>query len=286
MSTLGLEKAGVVIAKVPVMLPIRRVLLALVCVLLIPAGARADSILFSGNGTGEDGIKLNAAARFSISDNILRIKLQNTGDTSGSTKDKSANTLTGLFFDLPTGITLTPVKASIAPGDLLQGNLCDIGPCNALTTNVGGEFAGKYHTSPLSGHLGNYGISSSGYIAAVNGGGNFNGPNLDQPDSPDGINFGIVAPITASNPFLPKTGNMTDNPLIEGEVVFVMAISGGTLLESQISNVSFQYGTDIKEPKFMSKIKIHTIPEPVALLLLAPAAALSIRRRIRAAAAV
>lgn len=244
----------------------------------VPAAARADSILFTGSGTGTDGVTLNAAARFSIDGNILRIRLSNTGDTAGTLKDKSANTLTGVMFDLPTGVTLTPAAAKIDPGDLLQANKCDIGPCSATTTNVGGEFAYKYYSSPLSGHTGNHAIASSGYVAAANGGGNFNGPDLDSPGSPDGINFGIVAPYPTYQ-LIPQTGNMVDNPLINGDVYLSLVISGGSLLESQISNVSFQYGTDISEPKFKAKFKIHTIPEPMTVLLLAPAAALALRRR-------
>jgi hypothetical protein len=112
--------------------------------------------------------------------------------------------------------------------------------------------------------------------------GNFNGPDLDSPGSPDGINFGIVAPQTQSV-FNPANGNMKDNPLIEREVVFTLAISGGTLLESQISKVSFQYGTSITEPKFKATTVITPpppMPEPSVLLLLGPAAALALRRRM------
>jgi hypothetical protein len=251
--------------------------------LAMPTAAHADPILFasfSGQGAG-DGITLNAQAIFEISGTTLKITLRNTGDTSGSDFDKSANTLTGVFFDLPTGITLTPVKAKITEGDLLQPEKCLPSPCSATLKNVGGEFV--YQTGTWSGHLGNSGISSSGYINADNGGGNFNGPNLDDPDAPDGINFGIVAPLSQS-PFKPKSGNMADNPLIEGEVVFTMSIAGGTLLESQISNVSFQYGTSIGEPKFNSgppdiELPPPGVPEPALLLLLAPAAAAGFRRR-------
>lgn len=256
---------------------------AVVCLLAAPSAARAGSILFEGSGWG-DSVGLSAAALFEISGSTLKVTLRNTGDTSGNGWDKSANTLTGVFFDLPSGITLSPTSARIAAGDLLQGNKCDIGPCTSSTTNVGGEFTYEGGSS-WSGHNGNNGISSSGYIDAYQGGGNFNGPNLDSPDSPDGINFGIVAPITGSNPFNPKTGNMTANPLIEGEVVFTMAISGGSLLETQISNVSFQYGTSIGEPHFKSKkttvVTPPPIPEPSALLLLGPGLAAMAVARLR-----
>lgn len=260
---------------------------ALFCVTVaaIPSPANAGSILFEASGTGANGVTLNASALFTISGDVLTIKLTNLGDTSGSLSDLSANTLTGLFFDLPTDISLTPTSASIAPGDLVNGSACDVGPCTSTTTDVGGEFVYDTSAGGFNGfHKGDHGISSSGYIDG--GSPNFNGPDLDSPTSPNGINFGIIAPIGYSNPFKPN-GGLANDPLIEGEVVFTMAISGGTLLESQISNVSFQYGTDFKESKLKAppgRIVPETpIPEPVSLLLLAPALGLAVRRRMRAA---
>jgi len=241
--------------------------------------AYAGSITFSSAGPGAEGVELSASALFEVSGDTLKITLRNTGDSSGTSKDLSANTLTGVFFDVPTGLTLTPVSAAIAPGDLVQSNKCDVGPCTGSTTNVGGEFAyGTGAWAPQ--HAGSHAISSSGYLDPALGAGNFNGPNLDNPDAPNGINFGIIAPVTGTNPFKAETGNMKSNPLIEGEVVFTMLIAGGSLLESQISNVSFQYGTSFSEPKLPAGMSSPaTIPEPATLLLLAPAIALAVRRR-------
>jgi hypothetical protein len=241
--------------------------------------AFAGSITFSSSGAGIDGVTLNASALFTITGNQLKITLRNAGDTSGTNADKSANTLTGVFFDLPNGITLTPLSATVAPGAIVQGNLCDVGPCTSSTTNVGGEFV--FRTGSWNGHAGNFGISSSGYIDAAATGGNFNGPNLDDPNAPDGINFGIIADQTAANPFKPGSpnGNMAKNPLIEEQVVFTLTIAGGTLTETQISNVSFQYGTSFSEPKLPPGITTSQLPEPGLLALLAGGFLAAGRRR-------
>jgi hypothetical protein len=251
--------------------------------LLAPSSAQAVPMLFTGSGTGADGVTLSASALFSISGNTLTVTLTNTGDSSGTAgTDVPANQLTGVFFDLPTGITLTPTSATIAAGDLVQASSCDTGLCSSSTTNVGGEFI--YGTGTFSGHDGNSGISSSGYIST----GTMFGPtDLDSPTAPNGINFAIIADQTATNHFNPNggVGGLSSEPLIEGSVVFTLTISGGTLLESQISNVSFQYGTAITESHFGSgggSGAGQTVPEPVTLLLLAPgllAAARRMRRR-------
>lgn len=246
-----------------------------------PAVSQATPVLFTGSGSN-GGVTLNASANFAISGNTLTVTLRNTGDSTGTTlADVPANTLTGVFFDLPTGITLSPTSATITAGTLIQRGTCNPGPCTSTTTNLGGEFA--YNTGNFTGHLGNSGISSSGYLNL--NAGNFGGPNLDDPTAPNGINFGIIAPRTASNTFNPN-GGLGSEPLIDGPVVFQMTINGGTLTESQISNVSFQYGTSITEPHFGGSSgggsgAGQTVPEPGILLLVGPAV-IALARRVRA----
>ena len=252
--------------------------------LAAPSNAFAVPMLFTGSGTN-GGVTLNASALFSVSGTTLTVTLRNTGDSTGtSTTDVPANQLTGVFFDLPTGITLAPTTATISANTIVQASTCNPGPCTAATTNVGGEFI--YGTGNFSGHNGNSGISSSGYISGSSG--NFGTTNLDDPSAPNGINFAIIAPRTAANPFNPN-GGLSSEPLIDGAVVFTMAISGGTLLESQISNVSFQYGTSLYEPHFNGGGAGggggagQSVPEPWTLLLAGPGLMLAARRLRRAA---
>ena len=257
--------------------------------LLFPSSAHAGSILFSAKGPGEEGVNLSASALFTINGSTLYVRLRNTGDSSGSGLDVPGNLLTGVFFDLPTGVKLTPNSATVAAGAILQPWNCDPGKCNGSTTNVGGEFAYNTSTDSWGGnHDGNHGIAGSGYINKNTA--NFGGPDLDSPSNPNGPNFGITTKITDENWFNPN-GGLQGEPLIEKEVIFAMTITKNNkaytdLALDQISNVSFQYGTGFNQPKLPPGMRPPPgVPEPVTLLLLAPGVAWAVRRRLRTKAA-
>lgn len=255
-------------------------LLTLVLTCAAPSSVEAGSVVFSGTGAGEEGVNLSASALFTVEGSTLKITLQNTGDSSGTTKDLPSNQLSGVFFDLPTGVSLTPVSAVVASGALVQANSCSTGLCNGATTNVGGEFA--YNTSNDSwdgNHQGNHAVSGSGYIGLSAG--NMGGPNLDGTDAPNGPNFGIIADNSAFKP----NGGLAGVPLIKKEVVFALAMTKNGQAYSglelaQISNVSFQYGTGFGQPSFSGGGGDGSqIPEPAALLLLVPAIGMAVSRR-------
>ena len=236
----------------------------LVAVLAVPSMAHAGSILFAGSGPSQNGTPLSASALFEISGSTLTMTLSNLGGSAGAAESLA---LSGVFFDLPTGVTLTPASAAIPTGST-SGAKCS-GPSCGPATDVGGAFA--YKSGSWEGHQGNHGISSGGYIDADMAGGNFS----STPGSLDGLDFGIVAPLTR-DAFDPASS------LVEGEVVFTMTIAGGTLLESAISNVSFQYGTDLNEPRLPGgMVPAVRLPEPSVLLLFSLAAAAALRRRPR-----
>lgn len=226
--------------------------------------ASATSVLYTATGTGVGGAHLAASALFNFSGNTLTITLANTAtsDNTSSNQDVPANTLTGLFFALEGNPTLTPISASIAPGALVQASTCNPGPCGGTTTNVGGEF--RYATS-IVGSVKIQGIASSGYIGGPSG--NFGGVNLDNPDSPDGINFGIISNDPSFNPN-GGVGGLNAEPLIRNQVVFVLNGVSGLGIKNLSPQVSFQYGTSLLDPHINGNPHTPPVPEPASLLFL------------------
>lgn len=250
--------------------------------LLAPCAANATPITFTGSGTAA-GNPVSASAQFSISGDFLTIVLTNTAP-SHTGQDKPGSTLTGLFFDLTGNPTLSSDSATVTAGSsIIQSSTCNPGPCTGAT-NVGGEFGygqnGQDGNAFPSG-LGSEGIASAGYLTTglAHNLGNFNGSNLDNPKSLDGINFGIV-----SENYAHPNGGLAGSPLIQDSVTFVLDNVLG-LDESDISNVSFQYGTGFSEANIPGT-PIMPVPEPavlgmfgVGLLLLGGFATLRQRRQ-------
>jgi hypothetical protein len=205
------------------------------------AAAHAVPITFSGSSTGPGGVPVTATASFDIVGGNLQIVLTNTSP-SNTGQDVPGSTLTGLFFAIPGAPTLTPLSATVTSGSsIIQANNCNPGPCTGVT-NVGGEFGYQQTSFPGSA---NEGIASSGYLTTGIPGnlGNFNGTNLDDPVSLDGINFGIVSTAAGFNP----NGGLSSVPLIQNSVTFLLNSLPGNFSLSSISNVSFQYGTALSE---------------------------------------
>lgn len=262
------------------------------------SSAFATPITFTGTGTA-DSQSVSATAAFSFSGDNLTIVLTNTS-TSGPTSPGA--TLTGLFFDLSNGTNSNPLlssdSASVTSGSsIIQGGTCKVGTPQQTQsctgdTNVGGEFGYALNGSTGKdddnnsvtndfGSRGSEGIASSGYLHTdkTKNLGNFDsGQNLDNPDSLDGINFGIVssAYTTAG-----ANGGLTGDPLIKDSVTFVFDNAAG-FGNGDISNVSFQYGTAFSEANIPGTPGTP-VPEPgeLGLFLLGLAGALFGYRRLR-----
>jgi hypothetical protein len=259
------------------------VLTILVILLFRPADAGATAT-FLGSGSG-----LSAKAEFTISGTTLTILLTNTdAATGGGAPDATNEVLTGVYFNLGSG-AFVPVSAMIVTGEVVQETQCSENCAGA--TNVGGEWGYDFGTAGFAPGA-NQGLASAGYLntGLSNNLGNFpssGGTNLDDPDSLNGANFGIV-PLG----FVEYSGNggMDNDPLISGTVQFVLTIPAG-LTESDIKNVTFTYGTnpDKTIPSSTTTTTTTTgtsIPEPAALALFGlglTVAAVRLRRRRRSA---
>lgn len=224
------------------------------------AAAAHSAVIFSGSvGTR------SASVSFDVIAGSLQVTL-----TATSPADALLPThiLTGVFFNLAGNPGLTPMSA-ISGGATTTGGTPDF----AAGAAVGGEWA---YLSGLAQYSANQGISSSG-LGIFGPGDRFPGSNLAGPASPDGVQFGI-----ASATDNPATGiAITGVPITLDSVTFMLAGFGGSLTD--ISNVTFQYGTDLSDPS-VPGTPGRSIPEPDTLALLGVAllgvAGLTRRRKV------
>jgi hypothetical protein len=144
----------------------------------LASSARADIVF-----TGTNGSNLSASVTFAIDGNNLVITLTNTSLSDVMT---SSQVLTAVFFSTPG--SLTPVSANVAAGSDVN-NPTDAG--DDEFPSVGGEWAYK---SGLNIGGSSSGISSSGLDDLFGSGDAYFGDvDLDPPQSPNGISYGITS---------------------------------------------------------------------------------------------
>jgi hypothetical protein len=223
---------------------------AVLCFAVLFSGVASAAPLVFDSSLGN----LSASAKFELLGGNLQITLSNT-----STADVGvpSEVLTALFFDIYGNPSLSPLSAVLGLGSVVWFGTTD--PDGV----VGGEWA---YASGLSGAPGGawQGISSAGF-GLFGPHDLFPGTNLQGPASPDGVQYGI----TSAGDSL-ATGNQAvtgKNALIQSSVVFTLRNLpiGFQLDENTIRNVSFQYGTDLRESTFSDGT-----PEPASLFLVAP----------------
>jgi hypothetical protein len=239
--------------------------LATICLLMLgltATTAMADVIVVGSSGD------LAASAEFKNDGGNLVVILTNTSEADVMAPRQ---VLTAVFFDMNPLATLIPLSAVLNAGSAVYFGGFDDGGV------VGGEWAYKRDLTgaPASAVLG---ISSSG-LGLFGPGDRFPGSNLQGLNGVDGLQYGI----TSAGDNL-ETGNapvIGDNALIQNSVVFTLSGLGNFVPNAtNISNVSFQYGTALDRPNVPG-----TVPDSgVTLMLLGGALAgiESLRRKLRA----
>lgn len=232
-------------------------------ILSLGSGSAMASVLYAGSSGS-----LAASAEFATSGSNLIVTLTNT---SGADVLVPADILTGVYFNLSGNPSLSRISAVLNTGSSVLFGTTD--PGNV----VGGEWA--YKTS-LVGAPGDakQGISSAG-LGLFGKFDRFPGTNLQGPDGPGGLQYGITSAGDDST-----TGNtpvIGDNALIRNSVVFTLSgIDNAFDPVEDISNVWFQYGTALfEEPSFQARCVRgcsqvpptgggNPIPEPETVALL------------------
>ncbi len=204
--------------------------------------------------TGSDAFGRDARAEFTVVGTDLLVTLTNT-----ATADvlMPIDVLTGVLWSMPAA-TLSQVSALLSPGSTV---IYDSQPAGGV---VGGEWAYK---GGISVRGTNFVISSAG-LGLVGPGDRFPGPDLSAPTNPNGLNYGIT-----SAGDIAATGNggvLGSGGLIKNSVSFVLSGIAANFDPSTITNVQFQYGTDLSEP---------WTPTPGTTALIGLAGAISLRRR-------
>lgn len=201
--------------------------------------------------------------------NLLQVTLTNTATYDPTS---SSQILTAMFFNLPGNPTLTRVGALLAEGSTVKG-------VNPDPVVLGGEWAYKSGLS-VSGFT--QGISSSA-LGLFGSGDRFFGSNLQGPDSPEGVQYGISTENDTSGN---DDSGLSGQQLVRNTVVFYLGgISAGFDPLASITSVRFQYGTDLASSPYLNS-EYHgpatRVPLPSSLALLsfgALGAVLIVRRR-------
>lgn len=216
--------------------------------LLYPNAAQAAPVTI----TGTDSTGRAATVKFEVVGGNLVVTLTNTATYDALVP---VDILTAVFFDLAGAPDLSTGTAVLGAGStVLHGPTPSTDP--AAVGSVGSEFAYKDGLVGAPGGA-KYGLSSSGLGLFGPGDRFVTNYNLQGPDSPAGTQYGIT---TAGDNAATGNAGIADG-LIKNAVVFTLAgIPSGFNPLLSVSNVSFQYGTSLDEPR--------TVPEPATLALL------------------
>jgi len=202
--------------------------------------------------------------------------------TNTSTADVlvPVDVLTAVFFNMGHSTDFTPISAVVPNGSVVLWG--------SPERNVGGEWAFKNQVGVQNDNFNNAGLGISSSGLGVFGPSNlFGGTNLQGPESPDGLQYGIT-----SAGDIKSTGNGAvtgGNALIKNSMVFVL--EDGVFDVTKISDVYFQYGTCLDDAGFSgggTSTPPGPVPEPLTMFSAFVAISglgVYIRRRMRSPAA-
>jgi hypothetical protein len=229
-----------------------------VALALFIVASQAHGVTFTATGIGKSpGETLKASVVFAVSNLDLIVTLSNTGTFDPRTP---ADVLAAVFFKIDGDPKLTPVSAELGTNSSIIAFPLPMG----FDGDVGGEWA--YRNDPVRAPGGaNNGISSG---ALKWFGGKkylFPGEKLHGAGRPGGIDFGL----TTMND-LPGNdrGGLKHQGLIRDSVQFVLFGLPDNFSLTEISDVTLQYGTSIKQPEITGE-ELAIIPEPSTMVLAA-----------------
>ena len=226
-------------------------------VVFVAAGTAHGSWSFTASGPGaKPGVTLQASATFAVSNLYLIVTLSNEGTYDSKIP---ADILTTVLFKINGGNPLlTPVSAELGSGSSVIASPLPMG----FDGNVGGEWAYRntFTNAPeeaiSSTKLKWFGVKDL-----------FPGPNLQGSKPPGNVNFGLT---TINDNYLNDSGGLKKQGLIVDTVVFTFKLPNAFTV-TDISAVTFQYGTNLKQPDLFKDTadNISEIPEPSTISLVA-----------------
>jgi hypothetical protein len=216
-----------------------------------------DGLGFTATGPGDNpGETLHASAIFTTNNFNLIVTLENTGTFD---PNDPADVLTAIFFNIKGNPTLQQISAELESDSSVIAHPLPLG----FDGNVGGEwtYRNSLTGTPLDA---NEGISSAAlkWFKAKD---LFPGENLQGPKGPGGVQFGIT---TLSDLYANDHGGLKHQGLIQTSVVFTLAGLPEGFELTDISNVTFQYGSNRKQPDITGEA-FDIIPEPSTISLVA-----------------
>jgi hypothetical protein len=212
----------------------KTVVRGLVALTLVIVGNTARGLTFTGTGPSDETNRtLSASATFTVTNLQLVITLSNTATFD---PDDSADILTGIFFTLAGDPPLARTSAVLGSDTAIKNRPGVSGP----GMNVGDEWI---YGNGLTGlpHGANEGLTIAS-LKKISRRNRFSGPKL-APSS--GVQFGVT---TAFDTLGNDKASLKHQQLIENTVIFTLSGLPTDFTVADISNVSFQYGTSLKDP--------------------------------------